>query len=103
MVLVRSSDSEAAVLGSGFLQVFGTTEDRRSHAEIMFGKNESVLSGRADHDIESYTIKSRSLTRMSVKELLNWRDYYKDEVARTGGSTGDVSVAKSNTMRVRWI
>ena len=48
----------------------------------MVAKIESILSGRADNDVESYTIKSRSITKMSVKELTNWREYYLVEAGR---------------------
>ncbi len=103
LVLIRASDSEEAIIESGQLTVFGSTQDRRTHAEVMVGKINSLLEGRADHDIESYTIKSRSITRMSVSELRQWRDYYLDEIARTGGSTTRQGSAPSNTLRVRFV
>ena len=103
LVLIRSSDSEEAIIESGHVIIWGSTDDRRTHAEIMVAKIESLLAGRADHDIESYTIKSRSITRMGVAELRQWRDYYLDEVRRTGGSTVKQGSAPSNTIRVRFI
>lgn len=103
LIATRTSDSEEKCLETGRLTIFATTDDRRTHAEIMVTKIESVLSGRADHDIESYSIKSRSISRMSVSELIKWRDYYLDEIARTGGSVTQSSVAKSNTVRVRFV
>lgn len=99
----RLSDSEKVILSTGSLVLHQTTDDRRTHAEIMVAKIESVLQNRADHDIENYSIKSRSLTRMSVKELLQWRDYYLAEVSRTGGSSTDAAKTKTNTVRVRFI
>lgn len=56
--------------------------DPRSHAEIMIGKIEAVLQGKADADVSSYSINGRSLTKYPPKELLEWRDYYKAEFAR---------------------
>jgi len=103
LLVVRTSDSEGAVVESDVLSVFADDADRRTHAEIMVVKIESLLNGRADHDVESYSIKQRSLTRMSVKELTMWRDYYLDEIARTGGSVSRENSAKSNTVRVRFI
>ena len=103
LIVVRASDSEAAQLETGHVTIFGSTDDRRTHAEIMVKKIQSVLEGRADHDVESYSIKSRSITRMSVKELRECRDYYLDEIARTGGSTAKKDTAKSNTIRTRFI
>jgi len=55
--------------------------DPRSHAEIMIGKLESLLQGKADADVESYSINGRSLNKLSPKELLEWRDYYRAEFA----------------------
>lgn len=99
----RTADSVKALISSGTFVVHQTTDDRRTHAEIMVAKIESVLENRADHDVESYTIKNRSLTRMSVKELRQWRDFYIAEVARTGGSVTDGDTPKTNTLRVRFI
>jgi hypothetical protein len=53
--------------------------DPRSHAEIMVGKIESLLSGKADSDVANYSIAGRSLTKLSFDELLKARDFYKAE------------------------
>lgn len=82
LMLVRISDSEAAVLESGFTDFIDPTSDRRSKSQIMLDKIDSVLAGRADSDISNYAIGSRSLTKMSVKELMDWRNHYLAEVAR---------------------
>ena len=103
MLVVRDSDSESALLYTGALKVFSSTGDRRTHAEIMVAKIESILSGRADSDVSSYSIKNRSISKMSVSELIDWREYYRAEVARTGGSMNDGLTAKNNTIRVRFI
>lgn len=55
--------------------------DPRPHAEIMLDKIESLLEGRADGDVSTYSIAGRSITKMSPEELLQWRDYYRREVA----------------------
>lgn len=99
----RTSDSQRVAISSGVFLVHRTTDDRRTHAEVMVAKIESVLQNRADHDIESYSIKNRSLTRMSVKELLQWRDFYIAEVERTGGSITGADKPKKNTIRARFI
>lgn len=103
LIVQRISDSQRVVLSSGVFVVHLTTDDRRTHAEIMLSKIESLLEGRAASDIESYSIKSRSITKMSPKELREWRDYYAAEVARTGGSVTDAARPKKNTVRVRFI
>jgi len=54
--------------------------DPRIHAEIMVDKIESILQGKADSDVSSYSIAGRSLTKMSFDELLAARDRYRAEV-----------------------
>jgi hypothetical protein len=100
LIVTRTADSEVIILGTGTLRVFASSDDRRTHAEVMVAKIESLLAGRADSDVDSYTIKNRSISKMTVTELTQWRDYYRAEVARTGGSSG---ATKNNTVRVRWI
>ena len=102
-VVVRTSDNESIEIATGMWTVFTSTSDRRTHAEIMVGKIESVLAGRADADVASYTIKGRSLTKLSPDELMRWRDYYKAEVALTGGSVTGSSAPRRNTLRVRFV
>ena len=82
LVIARISDGAKQTVRSFEVQFFSTLADRRSHARIMVAKIESILSGRADSDVESYTIKSRSITKMSVKELTEWREYYLVEAGR---------------------
>jgi hypothetical protein len=83
VVVVRLSDSEEAFIAAGACKVFTTTSDRRSHAEIMVEKIESIIQGRADNDVESYSIGSRSITKMSIPELTRWRDYYQSEIGES--------------------
>ena len=85
MTVVRTSDSEEAVIATGATKVFASTSDRRTHAAIMVEKIESILQGRAASDVESYSIGSRSITKMSIAELTKWRDYYQSEVATDNG------------------
>ena len=58
-----------------------SNSDSRSHALVMINKIESLLEGRADTDIDSYTINNREINKMSPKELLEWRNYYRQENA----------------------
>ncbi len=102
--VTQSSDSEELILETGKITVkdnyFGSTGDTRSHAKIMLDKIESILEGRADADVSSYSIQGRSLSKISINELLQWRDYYKaeyqKEVAefRTGNKEGSGRVVK---------
>lgn len=89
LILVRNSDSNEAIIQTGFLRIYTATSDRRSHAEIMVAKINSILEDRADHDINSYSIKSRSISRMTVKELTFWRDYYLTEIRNGADSVSD--------------
>ena len=103
IIVTRLSDSETALTETGVLRVFASTADRRTHAEVMLAKIESLLAGRADSDVDNYSIKNRSISKMPVKDLIEWRDYYRAEVARTGGSSSAGGRPKNNTVRVRWI
>lgn len=55
--------------------------DDRSHARKMLELIESVLESRATNDVLEYTIGQRSIKSMSPKELTEWRDYYRGQVA----------------------
>jgi hypothetical protein len=48
----------------------------------MLDKIETVLQGRADADVLSYSINGRSLSKIPVTELVEWRDYYRSEVVK---------------------
>ena len=56
--------------------------DPRIHAEIMVVKIQSILEGKADSDVAEYSISGRSLTKLTFKELLDARDYYRREVVK---------------------
>jgi hypothetical protein len=60
------------------LDVNGT--DPRTHAEVMIDKIESIIEGKADSDVSSYSVAGRSLTKMSFDELISARDTYKREL-----------------------
>ena len=80
----RDSDSNRVIVDRGEIDIltdFDNNVDPRFHAEIMLGKIESILEGKADSDVSSYSIAGRSLTKLSPEELVTWRDYYRKEVA----------------------
>lgn len=56
--------------------------DPRIHAEIMIDKIQSILEGKADSDVASYSIAGRSLNKMSFAELQDARDRYRAELVR---------------------
>jgi len=78
--------------------------DPRSHAEIMLDKIEGLLIGRADKDVSSYSIQGRSISKMTISDLLVWRDYYRKEVVK---ERRDNAIAlgrpTKTTMKVRFL
>lgn len=56
--------------------------DPRIHAEIMIDKIESILEGKADADVSSYSIAGRSITKMTFEELMAARDRYRAELVK---------------------
>jgi len=61
---------------------FLTPGDERSHAQKTLDSILAVLENRATLDQEEYSISGRSLKRMSISDLLSFRDIYQAEVTR---------------------
>lgn len=84
--IVRNSDSNRIVVDRGaftaIVDLDVSNADPRTHAEIMLTKIEALLQGKADSDVANYSIQGRSLTKFSIAELLEWRDYYREEVEK---------------------
>ncbi len=84
--ITRTSDSQRLTIDTGTWEVIANrdanTADPRSHAKLMLDKIESILEGRAGSDVGSYSINGRSLTKLSISDLLVWRDRYKIEFLR---------------------
>jgi hypothetical protein len=78
--------------------------DPRTHAEIMLDKIEGLLIGRSDKDVSSYSIQGRSISKMTISDLLQWRDYYRKEVNRERRES-DIALGKTTktTMKVRFL
>lgn len=80
----RNSDNARIVVDRGNFNILADLDvngaDPRTHAAIMVGKIESILSGKADSDVSSYSVAGRSLTKMSFNDLIQARDYYKREM-----------------------
>lgn len=79
----RNSDNNRIIIDRGYFTVVADLDvngaDPRTHAEIMITKIESILNGKADSDVSSYSIAGRSLSKMSFQELIEARDYYRKE------------------------
>jgi len=56
--------------------------DPRLFEEKMLAKIESILLGKADADVSSYSVGGRSLTKYSYAELEDLRDKYQAKVNR---------------------
>ena len=84
--ITRDSDSQRLTVDTGTWEVVANrdaaTTDPRSHARIMVEKIESVLEGRAAADVNSYSINGRSLTKIPIPELLQFRASYRAEYVR---------------------
>lgn len=104
----RKSDNARILVATGQWKVLPdldqTGADPRSHAEIMLDKIQSLLEGRADKDVTSYSINGRSIAKMSVTDLLTWRDYYRKEV-NLERRKADAAAGKpsSATVKVRFL
>lgn len=103
----RNSDNERVVIDRGHFIVVPDLDvnqaDPRSHAEVMLGKIESLLSGKADSDVASYSIAGRSLNKMTFEELVNARDFYRREVKQEMNAI-DIKHGRksSSTIKVRF-
>lgn len=105
--ITRSSDSARIKIGEGFTEIqenYATTSASvRSHAKIVLDSIEAVIENRATMDQSSMSIAGRSLSRMSVDELMTFRDRYKAEymkevkMARIKNNRGS-----GNTVKVKF-
>lgn len=104
----RKSDSALLIIGTGDLLVKPTLDqngaDLRTHAEVMLEKINSLLEGRADKDVNSYSIQGRSLSKMTITDLITWRDYYRKEVAQEKRNAAIAAGKPSSaTVKVRFL
>jgi hypothetical protein len=84
--VIRNSDSERYTLERGHnLTVVADLDlnmsDPRTHEEITLEKLRSLIQGKADADVSSYSIAGRSLTKMTFAELTEAEDYFAKKVA----------------------
>jgi hypothetical protein len=104
----RKSDNARILIAKGQWRVIPDLDqsgaDPRSHAEVMLDKIQSLLEGRADKDVTSYSINGRSIAKMNITDLLSWRDYYRREVnlekRKADAAAGKPSTA---TVKVRFL
>ena len=83
--ITETSSGNRIIVDTGTLDIeydLDVNVDPRSHAQIMIDKIESILQGKADADVSSYSINGRSLTKMSFQDLIDARDFYRKEYAK---------------------
>ena len=83
--ITETSSGNRIIIDTGTLDIHYDLDDNvdpRSHAQIMIDKIESILQGKADADVASYSINGRSLTKMSFEDLISARDFYRKEYAK---------------------
>jgi hypothetical protein len=106
--ITQTSSGNRIVVQTGEFEAIGDLDnngaDPRTHAEVMLDKIEGLLIGRADKDVSSYSIQGRSISKMTISDLLLWRDYYRKEVVkeRRDKAISDGKKTKT-TMKVRFL
>jgi len=99
-IIKRTSDNVELIIEDGYSTILDNAV--RSHAKIVLDAIEGVIEGRATIDQSSMSIAGRSLSRMSVDELLTFRDRYKSEwlkevkIARIKNNQGSGNTIKVN-------
>ena len=106
--ITRKSDSERIRVSRGVWEVRPNFDadagDPRTHAQIMVDKIESVIEGRASSDISNYSIAGRQITKLSPKELMTWRDFYRSEVnAEKAKLNRETGKASDTTIQARFV
>lgn len=98
--------TDRVTLNNGTVEIkrdFLTAGDERSHAQKALDSILAVLEGRATIDQEEYSIAGRSLKRMNISDLLQFRDTYRAEVAREKNAERIAQGLGTNqTIRVRF-
>lgn len=105
--ITRSSDSARIQIDEGRTKITAnfadTNADLRSHAKKVLDALEAVIEGRATIDQSSMSIAGRSLSRMSIDELMTFKDRYTTEYLK------EIKAARSknksptgNTVKVRF-
>lgn len=105
--ITRSSDSERIMIDEGYTEIVDnyatTSSDIRSHAKTCLDAIEAVIENRASIDQQSMSIAGRSLSRMSIDDLLSFRNYYKAEYLKeVKKQRAKNQSASGNIIRVRF-
>ena len=108
--ITRTSDSARIQIDEGKTTILpnlaDTNADLRSHAKKVLDNIQAVIEGRATIDQSSFSLAGRSLSRMSIDELMTFRDRYHAEylkevkLARIKNKQGSGNTIKVNFGRV---
>ncbi len=71
-----------------------------SFATELLEKVELMLLNKADNDVQSYTVKGRTLSKYTVAELMSLRDQLKAEIKK---EKLDKALASKGVKRVKGI
>ena len=99
-IIKRTSDNVEVIIEDGYSTILDNAV--RSHAKIVFDSICAVIENRASIDQSSMSIAGRSLSRMSIDELLTFKDRYKSEwlkevkMARIKNNQGSGNTIKVN-------
>jgi hypothetical protein len=99
-IIKRTSDNVELIIEDGYSTILDNAV--RSHAKIVFDSICAVIENRASMDQSSMSIAGRSLSRMSIDELLTFKDRYKAEwlkevkMARIKNNQGSGNTIKVN-------
>lgn len=106
--ITQTSSGNRLVVDTGDFQAIPDMDDNqadpRIHAEIMVDKIQTILEGKADSDVASYSIGGRSISKMSFAELMDVRDRFKAEIV-AHNNRELVKKGKKNgaTVKVRFV
>jgi hypothetical protein len=102
-----TSGTTVHTVGSGVIAVLPNlgavgAVDARSHARRVLDAIEAVIEKRATLDQSSYSIGNRSLARLSIPELLQFRDRYRAMVLAEERAARIASGGVGGTVMVRF-
>lgn len=99
--------SNRVKVGEGFTtfqdNYAATTASVRSHAKIVYDSILAVIENRATMDQSSMSIAGRSLSRMTIDELLRFKSHYKTEYLKEVKQSRILNgLGSGNTVKVRF-
>lgn len=104
-----SKGADIVTVASGQFTVFPSLNDTvaghdgRSHVKRTLDALEAMIEKRATLDQQSYSINGRSLSRMTMDEILAWADkyrrFYRDELRQLGVQQG---LGRGRNVKIRF-